>query len=72
MHTRENLMNLCASDGKYNIAGIKFDLKAHGKSVCPIIFAKLHGISQNTMREIVKSIDEQLPAENIFVEENLV
>jgi hypothetical protein len=55
------------SAGHYTIAGKKYNLKVHGKSVCPKAFAALHGISFNTLSKLVTD-DEDVPVETVKVQ----
>jgi hypothetical protein len=41
-----------------------FKLKVYGKWVCPKAFGKIYCICENTLRSIVKSLDDQLSSDN--------
>jgi hypothetical protein len=58
------LSNLASVNGIHTIKGQKYNLKVHGKTVCPRAFAALYGISINTLNNLSQS-DAPLPPEHV-------
>lgn len=52
-----------SEDGKFVINGKNYNLKVHGKTVCPSAFASLHGISFNTLSSLLteESVSIEIP-----------